>query len=394
MFPPSSGSAVPTRDAHAVPRACRQGTTSTVHLFAAVLSALALALALSGGSPAPANGVTSGPAAEPDRHARSDSTNPLLGHPMGVYRGNAELSWPPYVRATGARKKLLAKIALRPKAKWFGAWIPDDEIAGKVRDYIGNATGGNPDVLVQMTVFRMVPWEHDACERLPTRAEQRSYRRWIDRFAAATGDAYAVIILQPDGPFALCVPRSSTLPSRLIAYAAKKLSALPHTSVYLDAGAADWPKDRPEESARFLLPAGIEHVRGFALNSTHYSPTSAEIDFGTRLVELLAELGAPGKHFVVNTSSNGRGFDFGTARGSHPDNANVCRTKAQTHCVTLGIPPTTDVDAARWGLTVKDRAAALEHVDAYLWFGRPWLFMQADPFSMFRALALARTTPF
>jgi endoglucanase len=33
-------------------------------------------------------------------------------------------------------------------------------------------------------------------------------------------------------------------------------------------------------------------------------------------------------------------------------------------------------------------------VDGYLWFGRPWLYMQADPFVMTRALQLARTTPY
>ena len=41
---------------------------------------------------------------------------------------------------------------------------------------------------------------------------------------------------------------------------------------------------------------------------------------------------------------------------------------------------------------VRIRAAA-EHVDGYLWFGRPWLHMQADPFELQRALGLARTTP-
>ena len=40
------------------------------------------------------------------------------------------------------------------------------------------------------------------------------------------------------------------------------------------------------------------------------------------------------------------------------------------------------------------RAWAEAHVDGYLWFGRPWLSMQADPFVMKRALQLARTTPY
>jgi endoglucanase len=285
---------------------------------------------------------------------------------MGVYKGLGDQAWQPYVASRGTNRTLLAKIALRPKAKWFGGWISNAAIRDKVVDYIANSTGGDPEVLVQMAVFRMVPWEHEACKRLPTRAEQASYKQWVDRFAAGAGDAHVALILHPDGPFALCAPGGSRLPSQLIRYSARKFSALPNTSVYLDGGAADWPKDRPAESARFLLPAGIEYARGFALNSTHYSPTYKEIEFGTRLVAELARRGAPGKQFVVNTSSNGQGFDFGTAVGAHPDNANVCRTKAERHCVTLGIPPTTDVTNPRWGLSASHRAQAAEHVDGYL----------------------------
>ena len=321
-------------------------------------------------------------------------TNPLAGRPWGVYKGNADQAWAPYASSTGTRRTLLAKIALRPKAKWFGKWIPNDQITTKVRQYVANATGGDPETLVQMTMFRMAPWEHDACRRLPTLAEQTSFRQWVRRAATGIGDAHVALILQPDGPFALCAPGGSQLPSRLIAYAAKTFSALANTSVYIDAGASDWPKDRPEESARFLMPAGIAYARGFALNSTHNASTTDQIAFGTRLVAELAARGAPDKHFVINTSSNGQPFDFGEARGTHPDNAKVCATRTEVRCVTLGIPPTDDVADPAWGLSETNRARARKHVDGYLWFGRPWLFMQADPFVMRRALLLARTTPY
>ncbi|MCW2828516.1 MAG: Glucanase, partial [Marmoricola sp.] len=58
------------------------------------------------------------------------------------------------------------------------------------------------------------------------------------------------------------------------------------------------------------------------------------------------------------------------------------------------IPPTTNVASTRWGLSKLNRAKAAKYVDAYLWFGRPWLYMQADPFDKPRALQLARTTPY
>ncbi|MDQ6641396.1 MAG: glycoside hydrolase family 6 protein [Actinomycetota bacterium] len=322
------------------------------------------------------------------------TSNPLAGRAWGVYKGNADQSWPPYVKSTGTNRQLLAKISLRPKAKWFGSWISNADIQRKVTEYIANSTGGDPNVLVQMTVFRMVPWEHDVCTRLPTSAEQASYQQWIDRFAAGIGNTHVALILQPDGPFALCTPHGSTLPSQLIGYSAKKFSALTNTSVYIDGGASDWPSNDPAKSAQFLMPAGVKYARGFALDSTHYVSTASDIAFGTRLVAELARRGAPGKHFVINTSSNGQPFTFSHARGPDPDNAKVCETKAERVCVTLGIPPTTDVANAKWGLSETDKAHARSYVDGYLWFGRPWLYRQADPFDLQRALSLARTTPY
>ncbi|MDQ2669552.1 MAG: glycoside hydrolase family 6 protein, partial [Gemmatimonadota bacterium] len=202
------------------------------------------------------------------------------------------------------------------------------------------------------------------------------------------------VVLQPDGPFALCAPRGSRLPSRMIAYAAERLSAQPHTSVYIDAGASDWPKDDPQTAATILERAGVEHARGFALNATHYTSTAENIRHGAAVVEELARRGIPGRHFVISTAENGRPFHFDDYKGSHPNNAKVCATKRERRCVTLGIPPTTRVAARRWGLPDAARDLAREHVDAYLWFGKPWLVRQTSPFSMRRALGMARTTPY
>ncbi|WP_205472398.1 glycoside hydrolase family 6 protein [Nocardioides sp. SYSU D00038] len=357
---------------------------------AAVVAALGLPLLVAA---TPAGGAD---------HARPATTrtavdNPLADRPWGVYRGGAEMAWTPYVRATGERKRLLGKIALRPKAKWFGDWIGDDAIAGKVREYVRNAQAGDPETLVQMTVFRMMPWEQEACRRLPTAAEQASYRRWIDRFAGAVGDAHVALVLQPDGPFALCAPGGSRLPSSLVAYAARVFSALPHTSVYIEAGAADWHRDDVRPAVQLLLDGGIAVTRGFALNTTHYDSTPRQVRYGARVVAELARRGVPGVHFVVDTAENGRAFTGEQWRaagrpGGRFDNARTCRTRAERRCVTLGIPPTWRVGDPRWRLPADVRALAEQHVDAFLWAGRPWLRNQNSPFSMSRGLAVARTT--
>jgi hypothetical protein len=143
-----------------------------------------------------------------------------------------------------------------------------------------------------------------------------------------------------------------------------------------------------------LLGAGVRYARGFALNNTHYDTTEREIHFGAQVAALLARHGVRGRHIVINTSSNGRGFTFKQYHGPNFDNASVCRSRSSRRCVTLGIPPTTDVANRRWGLSRRARNQARRLVDAYLWIGRPWLYNQADPFDLQRSLALARTTPF
>jgi len=326
--------------------------------------------------------------------------NPLAGRPWGVYQGPGDQAWQPWVDATGTTKTTLAKIALRPKAKWFGAWIPNDKIASSVTKYIENAQAGNPEKLVQMAVFRMVPWEHDACTRLPSAAEQASYKTWINRFAGAVGNAHAAIILQPDGPFALCAPHGSTLPSQLIAYAAKVFGALPNSATYIDTGAADWPAAGAQggvtAATRIALRGGVKYIRGIALNSTHYSGTGLEVARGAAIVKALAARGITGKHVVINTSSNGHPFVFGHYTGPDADNAYVCPSKtviSTKTCVTLGIPPTYDVANTKWHLSATNRSLAAKYVDGYLWFGRPWLYRQNDPFVMDRALQLVRSSP-
>ncbi len=322
-------------------------------------------------------------------------SNPLANRPWGNYYGDGDQAWGPYESASGETRSLLGKIVLQPRSKWFGEWIPDGEIEGKIRDYIANAQAGNPNALVQLATFRLKPWEHNACRSLPSAAQAAGYRAWTDGLARGIGDSPVAITLQADGPFALCAPGGSQAYSSLIRYSAQVLGSLPNAAVYIDAGAEDWLRGDPEEALRLLVPAGVEYVRGFSMNNTHYNSTEAEVAFGAEVVEALAARGIKDKHFVVNTSSNGKPFPGHTYSGKgHFDNADLCRSLDDTTCVTLGIPPTTKVADPAWGMSKANRRKAALYADAFMWIGRPWLFMQADPFDLQRALQLVRTWPY
>jgi endoglucanase len=367
-------------------------TRPRLALLAAAIVPLVLSAATTPVPKAIADTSDGSGASHPSLAANPD--NPLANRAWGVYKGKADQAWEPYDKSTGEERELLGKIALRPRATWFGAWTANSDIRAKVEKYVANMSGGDPDKLVQMAVFRVKPWEHKACERIATDDERASYRQWIRLFAKGVGAQHAAIIVQPDGPFALCAPGGSKRPSRMVGYAVKKFAALPNTAVYIDAGASDWPDKKPERAADILMPASIRLARGFALDATHYTSTGDNVAYGTKVVAELASRGVPGKHFVINTAQNGAPFTWNQKRTDNFDNSPVCENTSMDRCVTLGIPPTTDVANSRWGLSATNESRAAKHVDGYLWFGRPWLYMQADPFVKSRALQLARTTPY
>jgi endoglucanase len=283
----------------------------------------------------------------------------------------------------------MAKIALRPLTVWTGSWYPDAYARTLADQIIQATTGGNSDVLTQVAIFRLTPWEGQACPGSWGPGDQGSYRAWINQFAAGIGRARMAVILQPDLPFALCAP--SPVPLQLVAYAARRLNALRHTTVYIDAGAAQWAS--VPAAASMLERAGIRHARGFALNVTQYGSTAMELEYGDKIVQALAAAGISGTHFVINTDENGAPF----LAGQYPGNANearACRNRYDRICVTLGIPPTTDVANPRWGLSAADRAIARRDADAYLWAGRPWVDNNSGSFVFSRALQLAASSPF
>jgi endoglucanase len=369
------------------------------------LLGLGLAASLQSGSTlAPAAARSAQPAPTPlsvpmGPASSTNPSNPLASRSWGVYQGLADPAWGPYLNASADQKKLLSKIVFQPKAKFFGVWIPNNDIANKVHEYIDNATGGDPSVLVQMTLFRMEPWEGEACNRLPTVKERASYRTFVDRFAHAIGNTHAAVIVQPDGPFLRCVPHHSQIPADLLKYSAQRLSQQPNTTVYLEMGSADWFRGEIGDAVHMLLQEGVAGVRGFALDTSHFDSVRNQINFGTRIVNALANRGAGTKHFVIDTSDNGKPFSGKWFHDRHPytvavGNAAPCSSLSQTHCVTLGIPPTTDVTTSLLPLTDNERRLAAKNVDGYLWVSRPWLSPQSGPLNMSRALAEARYTPF
>jgi hypothetical protein len=307
--------------------------------------------------------------------------NPLAGLRWGVYQGPIDSVWPAYAAAHGRNRQLLGRIALQPRAVWDGPW--DGSPERTAQQVIQDSTQGGPDVLTQVAIFRLAPWE--TCSGSWSRANQAGFKAWVRSYAAGIGSARVALILQPDLPFALCI--ASGVPEQLISYAANVFNALPHTTVYIDAGSYAWYQ--PAQVARMLERSGIWHSRGFALNVTQYGSTAEELHWGAQINRALGAAGARDKHFVINTDENGTPYLAGQipGGGAASNYTPRCSYPSQRLCQRLGIPPTTNVASGRWGLSGADRRIAASQVDAYMWLGRPWM-INAGPFSLRDALTL------
>jgi endoglucanase len=325
--------------------------------------------------------------AVPNPADAANPDNPLAGHNWGVYMGWGESPWAAYngklqgtPPPTDAQKEQLVKIVNTPKMRWFSDLMSPSTIRTKVKNTIESVTEVDPDAVVQIATFGMVgTWEYGKCP------DQGAYKTWANAFADTirSGHARTAIVVQIDGPLAANCKANRTM----VRYTVGLLHTIPNTSIYIEMGSADWPavvdpagslpKTQVAQSAAILVKDGIGMARGFALDTSHFDATGLEIAYGKKLVDELARRGYAGKHFVVDTSDNGAPF---TGKWFHDhfgartalDQAKPCGTRTATHCVKLGIPPTTDVTNPAWGLSDAQDAIAAQYVDAYLWIERPW----------------------
>ena len=271
--------------------------------------------------------------------------NPLRG--MRWYVDPLEPAYRSYgwLRAHGQRHRaaLMWRVAREPRFRWFGRW--DHPVGRRVRNYLRCAAAVQPGAVPLMVVMRH---QGKGCGGGYTGggpAEDRRTRAWYRAFARAVGGARVIIGFEPDSLGTVdCLARSRRDDRlRLLRYGIDVFSRLPRATIYLEAGASDWEPAR--RTAKQLRHIGISEVRGFMLNVTHHDWTRANIRHGVAISRRVG-----GKHFIVNTSFNGRGpIHIGGRR-----TRNVwCNPPNRG----LGIAPTT--------------VTGHPLVDAYMWVNRP-----------------------
>jgi endoglucanase len=228
----------------------------------------------------------------------------------------------------------LTAIANTPQAYWI---VPGSS-AATVAKYTGDAQAAGA-----IPVLALYGIPHRDCGSFAAGgfATAAAYRGWIDGIASDLGSSPAAIILEPDAlAMADCLsPDQRQERFDLMRYAVDTLTRNPATAVYIDGGHSRWVS--ADQMAARLNQVGVNHARGFSLNTANFFTTDEEIGYGEAISGL-----TNGSHYVIDTSRNGA--------GPAPDSAlNWCNPDGRA----LGVPPTT--------------ATAGAHADAYLWIKRP-----------------------
>jgi endoglucanase len=253
--------------------------------------------------------------------------------------GNAAEQVATYVKSgKGDDADQIRKIAEQPTGEWIGPENPEAEARGFTE------AAEKADRAAILVLYNI---PHRDCGQFSQggAADGNAYRAWIDGVARGIEDRPATVILEPDALLHLvnqCTPAEFQEERYdLLKGAIGKLKSLKNTKVYLDAGNAGW--GHPDQIFQPLQLAGIDQADGFSVNVSNFYSTQDSIAYGR---QLSAKVG--GKHFVIDTSRNGKGpYTAGKA------DENWCNPPGRA----LGESPTTKT--------------ADPLVDAYLWVKRP-----------------------
>ena len=267
----------------------------------------------------------------PSVRLAADEANPLAGapfyvNPMSAAMRAAQKADPPSPELTA--------IANTPQAYWVVPGASAATVAGYVSG--AQAAGALP-------VLALYGIPHRDCGNFAAGgfASGADYKGWVDGIAADLGPSPAAVIVEPDAlAMADCLsPDQRQERYDLIRYAVDTLTRNPATAVYVDAGHSRW-KSAGEMAAR-LNQVGVDHARGFSVNTANFFTTDEETGYGEAISGL-----TNGSHYVIDTSRNGAGPAADSA-------LNWCNPSGRA----LGTAPTATTAGA--------------HADAYLWIKRP-----------------------
>jgi endoglucanase len=289
---------------------------------------------------------------DPENYSDSDSWAAFKANHAAAINGNA-------------KARLLAKIANQEETQnvsLFAQGGGPGAIAAQTTKLLCNnmLADPTPATVPVLSTFLIYP-QGKICSQLPAiQRWQSTFKRLVNEMARAIGRKRAVILMEIDsiGTSACLTGRALTLWLKDLRYEAQKFSQLPHAVTYEEAGYSD--ANAAGWTAKRLAKAGVNLIRGFWTNGTHFAWSINEIRWAQDVANDLGRLAHGYKaHFVVNTAQNGQGPKL----NPHPVQQGIeslCNPPGRG----LGRLPTGNVSPTFDGRTFKG-------LDAFLWTGVP-----------------------
>ena len=229
----------------------------------------------------------------------SDAVRAMNNAPLFVGRDS-----PAYRQARAWRNSrpsdaaLMELLAQQPIAYWFDG--TDDSVFDSVNSVVRAAARQNA---IPVLVAYNIPQRDCGGYSAGGAHSDAEYLEWVTSFASAVGKKAAIVILEPDAlADTRCLASQAESQRLSLIWQAVMIfkRECPKASIYVDAGNPHWIA--AEEMAKRLQRAGILHADGFALNVSNFETTKDNIEYGSKISQLLG-----GEHFVIDTSRNGLG---------------------------------------------------------------------------------------
>ena len=194
-------------------------------------------------------------------------------------------------------KRVLIRMAATPTAIWLGGWNQNVEHDVSVAVSQAAAAKQTPVLVTYNIPDRDCGGYSNGGATTPD-----AYKAWIQAVATGISKSPAIVILEPDATAQTVCLSASDLATRnqLLAFAVTTLKANAATHVYVDAGNPTWIT--AADMAGRLQAAGVAKADGFSLNVSNFIATSDNVAYGTQVSKLIGN-----KHFVIDTSRNGKG---------------------------------------------------------------------------------------
>lgn len=223
-------------------------------------------------------------------------------------------------RITRGRWVVEQYIAKVPQFRWVGY----GDLEGQLSGYLAGARRNNE--LAQISLYG-IPNRDAGGPSSGGAPNLREYIKWVNQFTSLLASTPSLVIVETDTIIHMSGLTSTQKEERLacLNYAVHALrDSCPNAFIYLDGGDGRWNK--AVDIAPWLVKAGIAGARGFSINVANFNTTSSIDAFSTGLNTELGKWGISPKHYIIDTSRNGKGPDeqgtwcnpSGRKIGEHP----------------------------------------------------------------------------